>query len=102
MVEQALKAIITCESGPETKPQVVARFRHIRDALEYYRALIECGTVARLIKLDCGAIAELIAAAKDIRDNPGADAHGSVGFCAIELPKLERLRVALAAVDSSR
>jgi hypothetical protein len=113
MVEQALKAIteldrvgalafITCESGPETKPQVVAKFRHIQDAQEYHRALVECGTVARLIELDCGVVAELIAAAKDIRDNPGTDAHGSVGFCAIELPKLDRLRDALAAIDSSR
>ncbi len=113
MVEQALKAIteldrvgalafITCESGPETKPQVVAKFRHIQDAQEYHRALVECGTVARLIELDSGVFAELIAATKDIRDNPGTDAHGSVGFCAIELPKLDRLRDALAALDSSR
>ena len=114
MVEQALKAIteldrvgamafITCESGPETKPQVVAKFRHIQDAQEYHRALVQCGMVARLIELGCGkAVAELIAAAKDIRDNPGTDAHGSVGFCAIELPKLDRLRDALAALDSSR
>ena len=49
----------------------------------------------------CGAVAELIAAAKDIRDNPGTDAHGSVGYCAIELPKLDRLRDALAVMDSS-
>jgi hypothetical protein len=46
------------------------------------------------------AIKELIAAAKDIRDNPGTDLHGSVGFRAIELPKLDRLREALAALDS--
>ena len=51
---------------------------------------------------ECGAVAELIAAAKDIRDNPGTDLHGSVGFCAIELPKLDRLRDALAALDASR
>lgn len=44
------------------------------------------------------AMRELVAAAIDIRDNPGTDAHGSVGFCAIELPKLERLRDALAAL----
>ena len=61
MFEQALKAIaeldrvgalafITCESGPETKPQVVAKFRHIQDAQEYHRALVECGSVARLIQ----------------------------------------------------
>ena len=113
MVEQALKAIteldrvgamafITCESGPEMKPQVVAKFRHIQDAQTYHRALVECGSVARLIELDGGTVAELIAAAKDIRDNPGADCHGTVGFCAIELPKLERLRNALATLDSSR
>ena len=47
------------------------------------------------------AVIELINAAKDIRDNPGADCHGTVGFCAIELPKLARLRYALAAVDLS-
>jgi len=45
---------------------------------------------------------ELIDAAKDIRDNPGTDCHGSVGFCAIELPKLARLRDALVLLDSSR
>ena len=96
-------AFITCESGPGTKPQVVAKFSHIQDAQEYHRALVQCGMVARLIELGCGkAVAELIAAAKDIRDNPGTDAHGSVGFCAIELPKLDRLRDALAALDSSR
>jgi hypothetical protein len=45
---------------------------------------------------------ELLDAAIDIRDTPGADCHGTVGFCAIELPKLDRLRYALAALDSSR
>lgn len=45
---------------------------------------------------------ELIEAAKDIRDNPGADCRGTVGFCAIELPKLERLKQSLAAIGSSR
>lgn len=53
-------------------------------------------------RIQYDAVAELIEAAKDIRDNPGADAHGSVGFRAIELPKLDRLRDALAALDSSR
>ncbi|MDZ4851725.1 MAG: hypothetical protein SGI77_20755 [Pirellulaceae bacterium] len=48
------------------------------------------------------AVIELMDAAKDIRDNPGADCHGSVGFCAIELPKLARLRDAIAVLDSSR
>ena len=43
---------------------------------------------------------ELIAAAKDIRDNPGTDAHGTVRFCAIENPKLERLRDALEPFTS--
>jgi hypothetical protein len=67
-------AFITCESGPGTKPQVVAKFSHIQDAQEYHRALVQCGMVARLIELGCGkAVAELIAAAKDIRDNPGTD-----------------------------
>lgn len=45
---------------------------------------------------------ELIEAAKDIRDNPGADPHGYVGFCAIENPKLDRLRDALEPLDSSQ
>lgn len=45
------------------------------------------------------SIAELIEAAKDIRDNPGTDCHGTVGFCAIELPKLDRLRDALARLQ---
>lgn len=45
---------------------------------------------------------ELIEAAEDIRDNPGADCHGTVGFCAIELPKLDRLKQSLAAIGSSR
>ena len=98
-----LSAFITCESGPGTKPQVVAKFSHIQDAQDYHRALVQCGMVARLIELGCGkAVAELIEAAKDIRDNPGTDAHGSVGFCAIELPKLDRLRDALKVLDSSR
>jgi len=47
------------------------------------------------------AVDELISASKDIRDNPGTDCHGSVGFCAIELPKLKRLRDALAVLDSA-
>lgn len=45
------------------------------------------------------AISELIDAAKDIRDNPGTDLHGSVGFCAIENPKLDRLRKSLEAIE---
>ena len=48
------------------------------------------------------AVDELISASKDIRDNPGTDCHGTVGFCAIELPKLERLRDALTALESSK
>ena len=46
------------------------------------------------------AMKELIDAAIDIRDNPGADAHGSVGFRVIELPKLDRLRDALATLET--
>ena len=53
-------------------------------------------------RLKAEAMKELVNAAIDIRDNPGTDAHGSVGFCAIELPKLDWLRDALAALDSSR
>jgi hypothetical protein len=52
-----------------------------------------------VIRVECGNIARLIEAAKDIRDNPGADLHGSAGFSAIELPKLDRLRDALAALE---
>lgn len=85
---------MACESGPETKPQVVVKFRCIQDAQEYHRALVQCVMVARLIDLGCGnAIKELIDAAKDICDNPGTD---------IELPKLGRLRDALAVLDSVR
>jgi len=49
------------------------------------------------------AVDELISASKDIRDNHRADCH--VGFYAIELPKLERLRdalTALTALESSK
>ena len=42
---------------------------------------------------------ELMNAAIDIRDNPGTDLHCDVGFRAIELPKLKRLRDALATID---
>lgn len=52
-------AFIACESGPETKPQVVAKFRHIQDAQEYHRALVECGSIARLIESDC--VSDLLA-----------------------------------------
>ena len=43
-------AFITCESGPGSPPQVIAKFRHLQDAQAYHRALIQCGEAARMIE----------------------------------------------------
>ena len=45
-------AFICCESGPNSPPQVVAKFRHIQDAQAYHRALIQCGEAARMIEAE--------------------------------------------------
>lgn len=107
-------AIDAIQSALGYMPQIKTDVPHWQKTVEQDIVRMQCA-LAELRKLvgamafitcesgmECGTVAELIAAAKDIRDNPGTDAHGSVGFCAIELPKLDRLRDALAALDSSR
>ena len=44
------KSIITCQSGGDEKPRVVAKFRTIEEAQAFHRALIQCGEAARFME----------------------------------------------------
>lgn len=94
-------AFITCESGPDIKPQVVAKFKHIQDAQEFHRALVQCGEAARLIESGCEFDHEqLIEAASGVLDGQGPDLSGR--FYTIEAAKLDLLRKALINLTGSR
>lgn len=49
LYDAGIKALITCESGPDATPKVIAQFRNLQDAHAFYDALIQCGKAARTI-----------------------------------------------------